>query len=43
MFGTPVVELLSVPSSHLFECFHPFKADFISGNSQKSFRDKSGE
>jgi hypothetical protein len=48
-FGTPVVEQLSVPSSHFFgylqhpEILVPFKADFIFGNSKKSFRDKSGE
>jgi len=49
IFGTPVMEQLSVLSSHLLWMssvswkFRPFKADFIFWNSQKLFRAKSGE
>jgi hypothetical protein len=47
IFGTPVVEQLSVPSLFFYVFntlkFHPFKADFIFGNSHKSFGARSGE
>jgi hypothetical protein len=48
IFGTPVVEYLSVPLSHFFRClqypeiFIPLRQT-IFGNSHKSFGAKSGE
>jgi len=47
-FGTPVVEQLSVPSSHFLEAFNilihspPLQQTYISGNSHKPFGAKAG-